>query len=346
MARDARAAAAGGGRIAVATPARRAWWLAGVVVQGRYGLPILQLTENVDTVAAASGPDDIVRGLGNWIFTSTDGASTGRSTRLRPTPIDLVVRLATVALPRSPWRCDPGVTRVRGRALLAWPSSAVATVVGVGAAPLGTPSPYGRLWRRFSDRHSIGLALRNTPRVVPVLVLGRASRWPSASDSTDSPAGAGWSGRPASLVVVAVASRPVARHGFLSDDFERPEEIPDHWYRLAADLDATAGRRSRVLELPGSNFAAYEWGNTVEPVLPGLVDRPTLAREVLPAGAPGTTDLLRALDRRVQHGTLDDRSLAPVARLLAIGDIVIRGDLDAARFGLADASAPGPALPR
>ena len=96
---------------------------------------------------------------------------------------------------------------------------------------------------------------------------------------------------------------------------------------------------SRILELPGINFAAYDWGNTVEPILPGLVDRPTSGAGGPPAGGAGTTDLLGALDRRLQHDTLDPTALAPVARLLGIGDIVVRGDLDTARFGLPDPAA-------
>src|SRR5690606_33263299 len=49
---------------ALALPAC-AWWLAGLRVQGAYGLPVLQLTEHLDTVAAWSSPDDVLRGLGN-----------------------------------------------------------------------------------------------------------------------------------------------------------------------------------------------------------------------------------------------------------------------------------------
>ena len=55
---------------------------------------------------------------------------------------------------------------------------------------------------------------------------------------------------------------------------------------------------TRVFEIPGANFSAYRWGNTVEPITPGLTDRPYLAREVLPYGSPQTVNLLDALDRR------------------------------------------------
>ena len=79
------------------------------------------------------------------------------------------------------------------------------------------------------------------------------------------------------------------------------------------------GNATRVLEIPGADFSAYRWGNTVEPVTPGLIDRPYLAREVLPYGSPQTVNLLDALDRRMQEGTFEPASLAAVARLLGIG---------------------------
>ena len=40
--------------------------------RARYGLPVLQLTENVRTVAEASTPGDVLRGLGNWFFYGRD----------------------------------------------------------------------------------------------------------------------------------------------------------------------------------------------------------------------------------------------------------------------------------
>lgn len=318
------------GRLAAVTAGASAWWLAGLLVQGRYGMPVLQLTENVDTVAGASNADDVVRGLGNWIFTSTDGATTAleqADAYRRSTP----VRLATAALPAAAFGTLT-LVRSRHRVLLAT-LLAVATIVGVGAAPVGGSSRYGELWRRFSESSSIGLALRNTPRIVPVVVLAVGL---TIAFGIDRLAGRiRTAALVAAVATVAVAISPVARHGMLAGDFDRPEEVPDHWLELAEDLDA-AGTDARILELPGSNFAAYRWGNTVEPVLPGLVGRPTIAREVLPAGGFGTVDLLAALDRSLLHGRFDPDSLAPVARMLGVGDVVIRGDLDAARFGLPD----------
>jgi hypothetical protein len=70
----------------------------------------------------------------------------------------------------------------------------------------------------------------------------------------------------------------------------------------------------------------------VEPITPGLIDRPYLAREVLPYGSPESANLLDALDRRLQEATFEPTSLAPVARLFDVGTIALRSDLQYERF--------------
>ena len=92
------------------------------------------------------------------------------------------------------------------------------------------------------------------------------------------------------------------------------------------------GDTTRVLEIPGINFSAYRWGNTVEPVTPGLIDRPYVARETLPAGSPASVNFLDALDHRIQEGTFEPASLAPYARLADVGTVVLRSDLEYERF--------------
>ena len=81
-------------------------------------------------------------------------------------------------------------------------------------------------------------------------------------------------------------------------------------------------------------FAAYSWGTTVDPVTPGLTARPYVAREVLPYGTPPSVNLVAALDRRIQLGIFEPASLVPVARLLGVGTVALRADLDqSGRFG-------------
>ena len=87
-----------------------------------------------------------------------------------------------------------------------------------------------------------------------------------------------------------------------------------------------------MLELPGQDFSYYRWGTTADPLTPGLMDRPFVSRELTPYGTPGSAALIRALDRRMQEGVFEPGSVAPVSRLLGVGDVVLRSDLQYERF--------------
>ena len=69
--------------------------------------------------------------------------------------------------------CAAGIVRWRHRGYFA-ALVVVGTIVGVGAWPYDDPSPYGSVFKWFANDTAAGLALRNTPRVVPVIVLGLA----------------------------------------------------------------------------------------------------------------------------------------------------------------------------
>ena len=112
-----------------------------------------------------------------------------------------------------------------------------------------------------------------------------------------------------------------------------------YWSDAIAALDA-GPHDTRVLELPGADFASYRWGDTVDPITPGLMDRPYVARELVPWGSPASADLLNALDRRLQEGVLEPSAIAPIARLMSVGDVVYRADLETDRFDLV-AGGPG-----
>jgi arabinofuranan 3-O-arabinosyltransferase len=315
-------------RIAVPTVGLSIWSAVGLVTQARYGLPILDVTESLRTVARVSNPMDLLRGLGNWFLAGTDrvGPWLDQSTRYRD---ERIVTVLTFALPFA---------ALVGAAFLRWKHRSyfvaiivVGTIVGVGAWPYDDPSPIGQLFKDGSIGSSIALALRNTPRVVPIIVLGVAGLL-----------GAGVSAfnrqrrleLGAAVLVGAVAIGaflPVWREGYLSGHLDRPEAVPQYWKNAARALDGQSDA-TRVLEIPGSLFAAYRWGNTIEPITPGLTDRSVLARELLPYGSRETADLLAALDRRMQDGTFEPASLAPVARLLGVGTVLVRSDLEYERY--------------
>jgi hypothetical protein len=230
--------------------------------------------------------------------------------------------LAVVSVVTTRWRY-----RVNAVALIL-----VGTVIAVGAYPYRDPSPLGRVFKSVATSSTVGLALRSTARVVPLVCLGIAlavgaglaalgARFPRR----------GWLAAFAVISLALLANPPLWSGGFVGKNLRRPEDVPASSRDAAAALDQS-GSATRVLEIPGSDFAAYRWGNTVDPVTPGLMDRPVVARELIPFGSAPSADLLIAFDRRLQEGVLDPASVVPVARLMGVGDLLVRSDLEYERY--------------
>lgn len=321
--------------IGVLTAAVSSWWIIGLRTQGVYGLPILRFTETYRAVASSSTPTEILRGLGYWFFYGGDrsGPWVGPAPRyVAWSPlIALGYLLAGFALLGL---CTKFAGRAHAAVLLL-----VGLAVSVGAAPLSSPSAYGALFRRFADTTS-GLAMRSTPRAAPLVLLAlafglgslaqHATQWvprrPRLRPLT----------RRAPLVacgLIVLQMWPWFTGSVLTSSLLRDEHLPAYRQDLAAWLDETG--TSRVYELPGSDFAMYRWGGTVDTILPGMIDRPTIARELVPFGGFGTADLLNALEHRIAEGRFEPASLVPVARLFGAGTIVVRNDIQNERFTLA-----------
>ena len=312
-------------KIGVLTSLLSVWWVMGLAVQGGYGIPILRYTETIETVARTSLASEVLRGLGYWFFYGND--------KLGPwiePAVDYTQQVWLIAVGFA-----IPVVALAGAAVVRWRHRSyavclvvVGTVIAVGAHPYDDPSPLGGAFKALASTSTVGLALRSTPRAVPLVALGMALLLGAALAAV-----ARW--RPTVGVVASVAAGALVLAGLppmftgdlaVGDGIKRPEEIPSYWQEAADHLDA-AGRSRRVLELPGSDFASYRWGNTIDPITPYLMDRPYVARELIPYGTPGTADVLNALDRRLQEGVFEPSALAPMARLLRAGDVVLRNDL-------------------
>ncbi|HEV2369609.1 MAG TPA: alpha-(1-_3)-arabinofuranosyltransferase family protein, partial [Acidimicrobiales bacterium] len=126
---------------------------------------------------------------------------------------------------------------------------------------------------------------------------------------------------------------PLWTGDLVASNLARPSAVPTYWQHAADYLDSQ-GSGTRVLGVPGEDFAAYRWGITEDPVLPGLMSRPYAARQVVPQGEPGSVDLLAALDESIQDGVFDPSTLAPLARLMSAGQILVQSDLQYERYSL------------
>lgn len=322
------------------------WWIAGLATQGSYGINILRYTETVAVVARTSTPNEVLRGLGYWFFYGRDrlGPWIEGSTSYTQQSwlILLTYGLAALALLAAV------TVRWQHRGFFAW-LLLVGTIISVGAHPYASPTPLGALFKAFATTSTAGLALRSTPRAVPLVTMATAMLLGAGVDVA-----VGWVrehdfsrlglsrlGGPRSAVAVPIvvgglvlAAFPALWTGsFYGDNLLRDEEIPNYWRATAADIDA-GDRTTRVLEIPGSDFAAYHWGDTVDPITPGLIDRPYAARELIPYGSAASADLLNALDRRIQEGTADPAGLVDVLRRMGVGTVVVRNDLEWERYNL------------
>ncbi|HEX4819018.1 MAG TPA: alpha-(1-_3)-arabinofuranosyltransferase family protein, partial [Acidimicrobiales bacterium] len=318
-------------RIGALTLLTSLWWISGLLTQGGYGIEILRYTETAKVVAAASVAPEVLRGLGYWFFYGSD--------RLGPwiePSVDYTQRLWLIAVTYL-----TPVLALLGATITRWKHRAYFAVlvfagvfIAVGAHPWDDPPLTGDWWKSLllSDR---GLALRSTPRAVPLVALGLAvflatglTALGRAMPRLVRPLGAG-------LVVLTILGLPpLFTGGMVASNLQRPENLPGYWTDATRAFD-DAAHTTRVFEVPGSDFASYRWGNTVDPITPGLMDRPYVARELIPYGSPASADLLNAVDRRIQENILEPQAVAPLARMMAAGDVVARNDLQYERFRLA-----------
>lgn len=329
-----------------------AWWISGLASQAAYGLDVLAYSETVKTVSSDSQASEVLRGLGNWFFYGRDGISAWIQPSLTYTE-NLAILAVSFAIP---------ILSLAAAACLRWVHRAyfvtlvlVGTALSVGVYPYNHPSPAGALFKAFAADSTAGLALRSTPRAVPLVALGFGVLlaagveslfhlpWRRLVPSGESVrrrrfAARRWVPAGAFLAVVALIALnmlPLWRGQFVDPNLRRPEKLPAYLTQAAASLNAAPridGSQTRVFELPGADFSDYRWGATLDPPLPGLMNRPYVSRELIPAGTPQSAALVRAIDRRLQEGVYEPSALPSLARLMGVGDVVLRSDLQYERF--------------
>ena len=91
---------------------------------------------------------------------------------------------------------------------------------------------------------------------------------------------------------------------------------------------------TRVFAIPGNDFAAYRWGDTVDTPQPAFLDRDFITREQQILGSIATADTLYAIDGPLQDGTANMNALAPMARLMGAGDLMVEYDQQYERYGV------------
>ncbi len=309
------------------------WWIAMLVVQGRYGTDVLPYSESLRDVSLTATAPETWRSLGYWLFYVRDpyAAATTESLRYLSSTVSIAISylVPIVALSALAW--TRWIHRRFAAALIG-----VGLVLAVGVHPIDDRSPLMRLFAGGDDS-GLALALRSSTRALPVTMLGMAL---ASAVLVDAARGARLprSGVPASwasagvIALVAILNLPSLWTGaFVDPALERDQDPPAAWAAATDALDES-GVDGRVLQLPGAEFGAYRWGYTVDQPLPGLTEKPLVTRDLLPLGSAGAMDLLFALDDRIQDGVLEPGSVAPVSQLLGVDTIWLTNDAAFERF--------------
>ena len=111
------------------------------------------------------------------------------------------------------------------------------------------------------------------------------------------------------------------------------DEIPPAWTAAADHVDATVGEDGRAVVLPGQLYAYYDWGGTVDAILPALAERPVAVRYAVPYADLRAVDLLWTVDGLVQQRRALPGQLGPLLDLLGARTVVAGADDDRSRSG-------------
>ena len=318
--------------------AASAWWVAGLVTQGRFGAAVLSYSEALPSTAATSTSLEVLRGLGYWLFYDRNIAVplTSAAGPYMSNWFVLVAGLSLTALGIFGIRALPDSVRRPTAALLV-----IGTILAVGAHPFTDPSP---LWRLAVDNptSALSLALRSSTRAAPLVVLAIALGAGALSErlrhrvDARSPSDRRGAMIPIAVCALAIINLPSLVTGRLVDPaVDRPEAVPSAWSDAARflDLRLRLGFDGAVLVLPGVESAAYRWGYPVDPILPSLTDKRVVSRDWLPLGSAPYMDTLYALDDAAQDSRLDPDAIAPMARLLGADTVMIVNTVEYERFG-------------
>jgi arabinofuranan 3-O-arabinosyltransferase len=329
--RDARAFAL---RTAACLAVTSLWWVAPVVVHALYGRDFLPFTEQPGVIWSTSSASEVLRLMGYW----TSYIGVGYSGDLRPFTSDAGVMLfnpaVVVATLLVPALVAAGLLVARRWAYAPFFLGLLlaGALIVMAGYPEGTPLRRAALAVYFHVQAT--QFLRTTYKAAPLLVIAFALLAAAAAPAVWARLRGAW--RPvavaAAVGVLALSAWPLVR-GQAVDSQLAWKRIPPAWTAAASDLDRDLRPNTRAVVLPAQLFAVYDWGQTVDPILPALTDRPVAARTDLAYGDRRSVDLLWAVDGLVQQERTITGQLPPLLGLLGAGAVVTGADDNRARSG-------------
>ncbi|SEF94410.1 arabinofuranan 3-O-arabinosyltransferase [Thermomonospora echinospora] len=294
-----------------------AWWLVPLLLTGTYGFSWLTYTEKAETTTGPTGLVNVLRGAERWVnYLIIDGQvwwPVGHALSLDTLPVlctGLVAALGLAGLLRSrlPERTFLLLTLLAGLTIMT--AGHLSALEGPLAAPLrdlldGPLAPIRNL-HKFDGAVRLPLALG----VAHVLAsIPRARHRLRAVAVTY-----------AALAGVAVTALSSGLSG--PGDFR---QVPGYWRDAAAWLNGRAGEQA-VLALPGAPFGQYLWGRPMDDIMQPLLSARWGVRQLVPAGSPGYTRALDAIDQRVISGR-GSPGLAEFLGRMGVRFVLVRNDL-------------------
>lgn len=319
------------------------WWVVPLAVQSKWGLPFLPYTEQPGTIWGSTSASESLRLMGFWLsyvgvgygevlhpYTSNAGTLVFWAPAIVGSLLLPAVALGGFAWTRR-WRYAPFFL---GMTLLG-------VLIMIAGFPEGTPLRRGM---NFAYNHLVSLqTLRTTYKAGPLPALGLAVLGGMA-------AGVGWRALAArrsqarllvpvaAAVVLAFAAWPLLQGRGVEEQLTW-KDVPAAWSDVAADLDAGLGDDHRAMVLPGQLFSYYDWGGTVDPILPTLARRPVAVRQVVPFADLRSVELQWATDALISQRRVVGDQLARLLDLQSVGAVVTATDDDRDRSGALDPNA-------
>jgi hypothetical protein len=323
------------------------WWIVPLLVHVRYGIDFLQFTEQPRSIWATNSITESLRLMGYW--TSYIGVGFGRTHSFfsdggtllfNPLVVGASLLLPALAL--------AGFIRARYSGYA--PFLLLLVVVGVVVMMAGFPNGTALRSAMESIYHNIFVLrfMRTTNKAAPLVALGLAGllglgasqAWLYlCSRPRTRLRGASLIAAPLSLgALIVLASLPLIR----GDALDRGllfKGIPAAWTSAGRGLDRELPSNSRALVLPGSIFAYYKWGGTLDPILPRLTDRPVAVRYETPYSDLRAVDLLTTVDSLVQQRRLLPGQLLGLLDLMGVRSVVSGTDYDVPNSGVLEPAA-------
>lgn len=320
------------------TGAAMAWWLVPLTLTGTYGFSWLTYTEKAATTTAPTGLINVFRGAERWVnYLIVDGRiwwPVGHGLSVGALPVVCTGLIAAL-----------GLAGLLGRLLPERTFLLLTLLAGVAVITTGhlsdIPGPFAAQARDLLDgplaplrnlhkfdavvRMPLALGLAHL-LVVAVRRPGRAQVRGLAEERRPGARGV----LRAVLSVPAVALVALAGIGAtaVSNGLTGPgsfAQVPKYWRDAASWINARAGQQG-VLALPGAPFGEYVWGRPMDDIVQPLLTARWGVRQLVPAGSPGYTRALDAIDLQVRSGQ-GSPGLAAFLGRMGVRYLLVRNDL-------------------